>query len=259
MLRRPAETWLNMLLVLVCVFTPANLFAQEPIYSYRVVNRYPHDSKAFTQGLVFHEGYLYEGTGLYGESSLRQVRLEDGVVLRQVNLAHRFFGEGVTILNDSVLQLTWKEGLAFVYDLSNFQEIGQFSYQGEGWGITTDGEHLIMSDGSHTLTYLDAASYEPLKTVAVHGKEGPIYLLNELEYVQGEIFANVWFDHRICRIDPLTGQVLGWIDLSDLYAEEKAVNEAADVLNGIAYDQKDDRLFVTGKFWSYMYEICLEN
>jgi glutamine cyclotransferase len=247
-----------MLVVLACALVPWTLYAEEVDHSYVVVNRYPHDPNAFTQGLVFREGYLYEGTGLYGESSLRKVRLEDGAVLAFVTLEDQFFGEGVTILGEFILQLTWREGLGFVYDLASLKEVEQFRYQGEGWGLTTDGEYLIMSDGSHILTYLDGASYEPIKKIEVYGAEGPIYLLNELEYIGGEVFANVWFDNRICRIDPLTGSVTGWIDLSSLYALEKAENEDVDVLNGIAYDQEKDRLFITGKLWRHIYEIRLE-
>ena len=257
MLNHLLKPWLKVLVLFVYILTPRFLDAAEPTHSYWVVNRYPHDPKAFTQGLVYFEGFLYEGTGLYGESSLRKVNLEDGAVLQVHKLDAGLFGEGVAILDGSIIQLTWKEGLGLVYDLADFKQVKEFHYEGEGWGLTTDGKDLIMSDGSHVLTYLDAKSYEPIKTVEVYGAEGPIRFLNELEYVQGEILANIWFDHRLCRIDPSTGQVLGWIDFSDLYRKEEVENEGADVLNGIAYDAKQDRLFVTGKLWGSIYEIRL--
>ncbi|MCK9526695.1 MAG: glutaminyl-peptide cyclotransferase [Limnochordia bacterium] len=259
MLRRRQKAQMIVLVVLACALVPCLLYAGEIAYSFVVVNTYPHDPQAFTQGLVFHDGYFYEGTGLYGESSLRKVRLDDGAVLENVRLADQFFGEGVTILGESILQLTWKEGLGFVYDRDRFRQIEQFSYEGEGWGLTTDGEYLIMSDGSPSLTFLDAVSYEPIKQIEVYGAEGPIDLLNELEYINGTIFANIWYDNRICLIDPLMGEVRGWIDLTALHIREKAENADVNVLNGIAYDQESDRLFVTGKLWRHVYEIRLEH
>ena len=247
------------LTVLLCVIAlfPSALFATEIVHTFVVVNRYPHDPLAFTQGLVFYDGFLYEGTGLYGRSSLRKVRFENGVVVEYVDLDDEFFGEGITVLGDKIFQLTWKEGRGFVYDLARLERIDTFQYDGEGWGLTTDGEYLIVSDGSNRLTYLDPESYQPIKELEVRG-DGPISYLNELEYVDGEVFANIWFDHRICRIDAQTGDVLGWIDLGDLYAQERAENSDVDVVNGIAYDQENDRLFVTGKLWRHIYEIRLE-
>lgn len=232
-------------------------FATEAVYSIRVVNQFPHDSKAFTQGLLFHGGYMYEGTGLYGESSLRKVRLEDGAIIEYIGLKEEFFGEGITILGDKVYQLTWLEKSGFIYDLTTFNLIGSFSYETEGWGLTSDGEYLIMSDGSHILTYLDPKSLKPVRNIEVHGNEGEVTRLNELEYINGEIYANIWFSDTIVRIDPRDGKVLGWINLSTLRAAEKKVDPKADVLNGIAYDQETGRIFVTGKFWSAIYEIQL--
>ncbi len=246
------------IVILMLILTPFSLYAQEIRYSVEVINRYPHDSRAFTQGLIFVGGFMYEGTGLYGESSLRKVRLDDGEVLQSAGLAHNFFGEGITALKGRIFQLTWQEEQGFVYDLHSFQLIDEFSYEGEGWGLTTNSEHLIMSDGSHILTFLDPQSYEIVRKVGVVGSKGPVRLLNELEYVNGEIWANVWFSHEICRIDPLTGNVLGWLDLTDLYEREKEENPGADVLNGIAYDEENGRLFVTGKLWRSVYEIQIK-
>ncbi|HBG00249.1 MAG TPA: glutamine cyclotransferase, partial [Firmicutes bacterium] len=231
---------------------------EETWHSYVVVNRYPHDNTAFTQGLVFSDGFLYEGTGLYGQSSLRKVGLEDAVVLECVGLETELFGEGIAILGDRLFQLTWKEGRGFVYDLASLERIAEFRYHSEGWGLTTDGKYLIMSDGSNVLAYFDPESYQPIKQLSVYGEGGPIRHLNELEYIGEEIFANVWLTQNIVRIDTQTGKVLGWIDLSDLHDLERSENPSVDVLNGIAYDAEDDRLFVTGKLWGSMYEIELE-
>lgn len=245
------------MIVLVLALWTSSM-AGEGSYSFEVMRSYPHDARAFTQGLVFHAGFLYEGTGLHGQSSLRKVRLGDGKVLEQRALSDTFFGEGITILGDQIFQITWQEEQGFVYDLATLEQVGEFRYEGEGWGLTTDGEYLIMSNGSHILTYLNPDSFEVIKELAVYGEAGPIQNLNELEYINAEIFANVWYDHRLFRIDEQTGKVLGWIDLSSLHALEKAIDGGVDVVNGIAYDQDGDRLFVTGKLWHHIYEIRLE-
>lgn len=226
-----------------------------PHYSFELINCYPHDPQAFTQGLIFHDGFLYEGTGLYGQSSLRKVQLDDGTVLNSVMLADEFFGEGITIFQDQIFQLTWREKLGFIYDLETLEKLAEFSYQGEGWGLTTDEKHLIMSDGSNVLTFLDPEDFKPVRKISVSTKDGPLLLLNELEYVEGKIFANVWFSDFIYSIDPFSGEVLGFLDLSELYAIEEQLNPSLDVLNGIAYDNKTGHLFVTGKLWSHIYEI----
>jgi len=231
--------------------------AAEPVYRAEVVQRYPHDPAAFTQGLFFLNGLLYEGTGLYGESSLRQVRLEDGEVLKMVNLEPEFFGEGLAVLDDRIYQLTWREGVGFIYDLESLEKVGEFAYEGQGWGLTTDGIYLIMSDGSSVLRYLDPDSLEPVRWLPVRGEGGEVQLLNELEYVDGEIWANIWLSSVICRLDPATGRVLGWIDLRDLAALELQENPGADVLNGIAFHGETGRIFVTGKLWSSIYQIRL--
>jgi glutamine cyclotransferase len=231
--------------------------AAETVQRAQVVASYPHDPAAFTQGLVFAGGLLYEGTGLYGESSLRRVRLADGEVLQQVDLESRFFGEGIALLRGRIFQLTWREGTGFIYDLESLEKIGEFTYPGEGWGLTTDGTYLIMSDGSSLLRFLDPETLEPVGTLQVRSSRGEVTLLNELEYINGEIWANIWLSSVICRIDPQSGQVLGWIDLQQLSAAEREGNPGADVLNGIAWDAEAERIFVTGKLWSRVYEIRL--
>jgi len=227
-----------------------------PVYTYRIVNTYPHDRGAFTQGLVFTEGVLYEGTGGLGVSSLRRVELETGHVLQLRRLPVHLFGEGVTILDDRVYQLTWKNHIGFVYDKDSFSLLQDFSYPTQGWGLTHDGQRLIMSDGTSILHFLDPDTLEETGQVEVYDNEGPVTRLNELEYVRGEIFANVWTTDRIARIDPQTGRVTGWINLAGLLSEQDR-SQPVDVLNGIAYDAENYRLFVTGKWWPKLFEIEL--
>jgi glutamine cyclotransferase len=227
-----------------------------PVYSYNIVNTYPHDPDAFTQGLVFEDGVLYEGTGLYGQSTLRRVELETGDVLQNLELSDEFFGEGITIYGNEIIQLTWKSNVGFVYDKNSFELLQQFNYSTEGWGITHNGTCLIMSDGTSTLHFLDPQTFEEIGQLAVFANDDPVTKLNELEYVQGEIYANVWQTDRIARIEPGTGRVVGWIDLRGLLTAEDRT-EPVDVLNGIAYDAEADRLFVTGKLWPKLFEIEL--
>jgi glutamine cyclotransferase len=227
-----------------------------PIYGFDIVNRYPHDSSAFTQGLVFADGFLFEGTGLRGRSGLRKVDLSTGTILQYKSLPARFFGEGVTVYQNKVIQLTWRAKVGFVYDKDTFQLIETFHYLTEGWGITHDGEYLIMSDGTSTLHFLNPRSYKKMGLIEVHDRNGPVSNLNELEYVQGLIFANVWQTDKIAQISPATGEVVGWIDLRGLLRPEDRI-QRVDVLNGIAYDQVNDRLFVTGKLWPGLFEIKL--
>ncbi len=223
-----------------------------PVDTYRVVQTYPHDPTAFTQGLIFVDGALYEGTGLNGQSSLRRVELETGRVLQQRDLAPEYFGEGITLFGDRIFQLTWQSHVGFVYDRTSFAPVGTFSYPTEGWGLTHDGRRLIMSDGTATLRFLDPATLRETGSVEVRDEHGPVLRLNELEYVEGEILANVWQTDRIARIDPATGRVTGWIDLTGL---KPATDRPIDVLNGIAYDPATKRLFVTGKYWPSLFEI----
>ena len=227
------------------------------LYGYEVVHTYPHDPTAFTQGLVYLEGFLYEGTGLNGRSSLRKVVLESGEVTQQHDLSARFFGEGIAIFNNRVLQLTWRSQTAFVYDLDTFEVRTQFSYPTEGWGLTHDGQKLIISDGTSTLYFRDPFTFAETGRVTVYQGETPVTNLNELEYIDGQVFANVWQRDYIVRIDPQSGQVTGIIDLKGLLSEADRGGRRVDVLNGIAYDSAGDRLFVTGKLWPKLYEINL--
>lgn len=227
--------------------------ASAPVYGYRVVASHPHDPQAYTQGLVYREGFLYESTGRRGRSELRKVRLRTGEVVQRTALDDRFFGEGLALWRDRLIQLTWQSGTGFVYDLDDFRERATFSYAGEGWGLTHDGRHLIMSDGSATLRRLDPASFEVVRRVRVRDGGDPVDGLNELEYIRGEIYANVWQTDRIVRIDPASGRVNSWIDLSGLPLD--GANRG--VLNGIAHDAEHNRLFVTGKLWPRLFEIEL--
>jgi glutamine cyclotransferase len=227
-------------------------------YGYRVVNAYPHDSRAYTQGLVYRDGFLYESTGLNGRSSVRKVRLETGEVVQQHRLDGKYFGEGLTDWDSRLVQLTWQTNVGFVYDLATFKPVRTFTYPGEGWGLTHDGKRLIMSDGepSGELRFLDPSSFKELGRLTVRDQNRPVGNLNELEFVNGEIFANVYQTDRIARIEPSSGRVVGWIDLQGLLPA--ADRRGVDVLNGIAYDPARDRLFVTGKLWPRLFEIRLE-
>jgi glutamine cyclotransferase len=224
--------------------------------TYEVVKAFPHDRRAFTQGLIYLEGYLYESTGLYGESSLRKVALETGEVLQQIDLSPDVFAEGLADWQATLVQLTWREHTGFVYDRADFSLLDSFTYPTEGWGLTQDGERLIMSDGTSSLQFLNPETFEPIKSVKVTYQGEDVQRINELEYIRGQVFANIWQTDQIIRIDPATGQVLGWVDLRGLLPPE-ARQADTDVLNGIAYDPVNDRLFVTGKRWPYLYEIRL--
>jgi glutamine cyclotransferase len=217
---------------------------------------YPHDRNAFTQGLEYRGGFLYEGTGLNGRSSLRKVDLETGKVLQAIPLEARYFGEGITLLDQKILELTWQAHRGFVYDRSTFKLIRDFEYPGEGWGLTNDGRQIYMSDGTAQIRCWNPASLQEIRRFTVHDGTRPIDSLNELEYVRGEIYANVWQTDRIARIAPKDGHVSGWIDLSGLLPAADLA-DGADVLNGIAYDSLGDRLFVTGKLWPKLFEIQL--
>ncbi|RMF04523.1 MAG: glutaminyl-peptide cyclotransferase [Chloroflexi bacterium] len=227
-----------------------------PVYTYTIVNTFPHDRDAFTQGLIYLDDIFYEGTGLHGQSSLRKVNPQTGEVLQKIDLPQEFFGEGITVFGDRLFQLTWKSRRGFVYNKNTFEKVGEFEYPTEGWGITHDGTRLIMSDGSDTLYFWDPDTLAEIGRVRVRDEHGPVVRLNELEYINGEVFANVWQTDRIARIDPETGQVVGWIVLPNLLSAADR-SEPVDVLNGIAYDAATDRLFVTGKFWPKLFEIRL--
>jgi len=225
-------------------------------HTYRVIQTYPHDPSSFTQGLVFHQGALYEGTGLVGESTLRKVGLETGTVLQRLSLPPEQFGEGIAIQGERIFQLTLSSGTGYVYDLSSFRQLTTFSYPGEGWGLTHDGLQLILSDGTSTLRFLDPESLAEIGQLPVTDRGQPVAGLNELEFVSGEVFANIWPTDRVARISLETGQVVGWIDLAGLLPAESRA-PGVDVLNGIAYDADRGRLFVTGKRWPSLFEIEL--
>jgi glutaminyl-peptide cyclotransferase len=240
---------------LVTSFWPL-LFSFALGYGVRIVHTYPHDRSAFTQGLEYHDGLLYEGTGLKGQSTLRVERLETGEILRKVEVPAEYFGEGITVFGQRIFQLTWQTQVGFMYAKSTFRPLGRFRYTGEGWGLTNDGKQLYMSDGSAQIRCLNPVSLRELRRITVHDGKREITMLNELECVDGEIYANVWQTDRIARIRPSDGTVTGWIDASGLLTSDDQ-REPVDVLNGIAYDAAGKRLFVTGKLWPKLFEIQL--
>ncbi|HJZ95970.1 MAG TPA: glutaminyl-peptide cyclotransferase [Candidatus Solibacter sp.] len=225
-------------------------------YTYRVVNTYPHDKSAFTQGLLYLDGVLYEGTGREGQSSIRKVKLETGEVLQKRDLPAPYFGEGIAVFQNRLLELTWQAEKGFIYDLATFEPKGEFSYNGEGWGLTSDSLRLIMSDGSDRLRFLDPNSLQETGRLLVESEIGKLSKLNELEFIKGEIWANIWKEDRIVRINPATGKVTGWVDMRGILPQAERP-DADDVLNGIAYDAQRDRIFVTGKHWPKLFEIQL--
>lgn len=225
-----------------------------PTYSYKIKNSWPHDKRAYTQGLIYLDGVLWESTGQYGSSSLRKVELKTGKVIKQITVPPKYFAEGMTVFHNKVFQLTWQEQKGFIYDPVTFQKQGEFTYTGEGWGLTHDGESLIMSDGTNEIRFLDPTTLQTTRTISVFDGEQPVEQLNELEYIAGEIYANIYQTDRIVRIDPKSGKILGRIDLTGLLKTKERTG-AEDVLNGIAYDEAGKRLFVTGKMWPRLFEI----
>jgi len=223
---------------------------------YRVVHAFPHDEQAFTQGLVYVDGHLYESTGIRGQSSLREEDLETGRIVRMQPVAGRYFAEGLTDWKNTLVQLTWQAHIGFVYDRATFRLLRTFHYDGEGWGLTHDSKSLILSDGTSTLRFLDPDTFKEVRRITVKDRLRPVTQLNELEYIHGEIYANVWHSDRIARIAPESGRVLGWIDLKGIMPEDQLSNKEA-VLNGIAYDAAQGRLLVTGKLWPKIFEIVV--
>jgi len=234
--------------------SPVRPDASAPVVGYSVQHTYPHDPGAFTQGLEYWRGSLYESTGLNGRSSIRKVELETGKILRQRAVASAHFGEGITLWKSALIELTWQSQVAFVYDRDTFEPRGTFSYTGEGWGLTHDAKDLIMSDGTAELRFLDPESFRERRRIKVTDAGRPVTRLNELEYVKGQVYANIWTTDTIARVDPVSGRVLGWVDLRGLLPGRDRVGSDA-VLNGIAYDEATDRLFVTGKLWPSLFEI----
>lgn len=248
--------------VQVASTTDTRAAAEVPIYTYEIVNTYPHDPKSFIQGLVFDNGIFYESAGLNaahnGHSSLRKVEVATGKVLKLVDVPEPYFAEGLALFDGKLFQLTWQHQKGFIYDPNTFAKQDEFKFKGEGWGLTHDGKSLILSDGSHQLRFLDPTTFQEQRRISVYEKDQRLEELNELEYVKGEIFANMWVDREglIARIDPKDGTLLGWVDLRSL--KDKQDSPEADVLNGIAYDAAQDRLYVTGKKWSKLFEIRLK-
>jgi len=237
-----------------------------PVYGYEVVKAYPHDPKCFTEGLVFYSGFLYESCGEYGKSTLRKVEVETGKMVQKWDLPAENFGEGIAILNDKIYMLTYKEQVARSFDLKDFKLLKEFSYTGEGWGMTTDGTNLIFDQGSHVLKFVDPETFKQVKTVPVMQSNGsPLMNINELEMIKGELWANIWHSeypdilgkpNYIVRIDPTSGKILGWVDLGNISpGDQTGPNQEENTLNGIAYDAQNDRIFVTGKNWKKLYEI----
>jgi glutamine cyclotransferase len=226
------------------------------VQGYRIVHEYPHDPDAYCQGLVYDDGVLYESTGQMGRSSVRVVELATGKVLKKTEMPANLFGEGLALVGDRLIQLTWEQGVARIYDKATLTPLDQFEYDGEGWGLVHDGTHLIMSDGSEVLTFRDPKTFAVVRKVRVLSKGAPVTFLNELELVRGELWANIWKKDHIARIDPDTGEVLGFVDLTGLFDHSSIPSDDA-VLNGIAYDPDGDRLFVTGKLWPKLFEIEL--
>jgi glutaminyl-peptide cyclotransferase len=257
----------------VAAKTPQITAVNAPVYTYEVVNTYKHDQNAFTEGLFFHNGFLYESTGEKGKSNLRKIELESGKVVQQENLSKQSFGEGTTVLNGKIYQLTWQEERGFIYDAATMKPAGEFRYQGEGWGLTNDGTNLIMSSGMHIIKFINPETFETVRTISVLQENGkPLFLINELEYIKGEIWANIWHSedketgttqgylpniekpNYIVRIDPQTGKILGWIDLDGISPDDTK-RDSENTMNGIAYDAATDRIFVTGKNWKNLFEI----
>lgn len=230
-------------------------FNSVPIYSYNIINTYPHDVKAFTEGLVYESEFIYESTGRINESTLRKVDLQTGEILKLHKLDENYFGEGITIYNDKIFQLTWKSNVGFIYDKDSFNLINKFYYNTEGWGITHNDENLIMSDGTDEIYFLNPKNFKKVYSIKVHDEFKPIKKLNELEFIKGEIYANIWKCDKIARICPHSGKITGWIDLKGLLSPKEC--KKAGPLNGITYDKKNNRTFVTGKMWPKVFEIKL--
>ena len=246
------------LLAALAVLLPALARAELPVDGYEVVHAYPHDTGAFTEGLFYKDGSLYESTGIEGHSTIRKVKLETGEIEQAAEFPAGVFGEGIVDRGADLIGLTWRNHVGFVFDFATFALLRQFPLDGEGWALTRNEHEIFMSDGSSSLRVLDPATLEEKRRIPVTAEGRPVDQLNELEWVKGEIYANIWQTNRIARIDPATGQVKGWIDLTGLLTSQGPVAGRPDVLNGIAYDAKHQRLFVTGKLWPWLFEIRLK-
>ena len=241
--------------LVTCCCSPAT--EAIPEYTYQIVHTYPHDITAFTEGLFYLNGFLYEGTGQYGQSSIRKVELETGKVLQERKISENYFGEGIINWKDTLYELTWRGETGFIYDFNTFAPKGQFTYRGEGWSLTKDDHRIIMDDGTPDIRFWNPDTLKETGRITVTANGEPVKNLNELEWVKGELFANIWETDRIARIDPKTGKIVGWIDCAGLLPPAERTPGSDSVLNGIAYDAKGDRLFVTGKNWPKLFEIRL--
>ncbi len=250
--------WIAVTIVGLVIFAVVSVAmsgdAPLPIHAVRVVATYPHDAAAFTQGLVVEGDVLYEGTGHYGQSTLRRVELATGRVDKSMSLAEAYFGEGITVLGEQIFQLTWREGVCFLFDKQTLKATGTLRYNEEGWGLTNDGQHLYLSDGSSTIRVLEPKTFKQVRRIRVKQGRRLIDKLNELEFVNGEIWANVWYSDHIARIDPASGELLGWIDCSQVYPANRRPDRE-HVLNGIAYDASTGKIYITGKNWPELFEI----
>jgi len=255
---KPAAVMALSLVFGACVSSTVAQRQAAPVQSYKVIASFPHDPSSFTQGLVFADGQMYESTGLNGESTLRRVDVTTGKTLQRIDVPSQYFAEGLALVGDELLQLTWQHKLGFVYDRATFKQKRTFTYNSEGWGIAYDGaSRLVMSDGSDTLTFLDPKTFAPGKKLRVLDAGRPVANLNELEWIEGEIWANVWMTDRIARISAKTGEVNAWIDLSSLWPVAQRPQPGDQVLNGIAYDRATRRIFITGKKWPRLYQIAV--
>jgi Glutamine cyclotransferase len=249
--------WSTCTLTFALLACDASAWAAIPAYGYKIVHTYPHDTGAYTEGLFYKDGYLYESTGQAGSSTVRKVELSSGETVQRYKLPSRYFGEGIVDWKDRLVQLTWQAQTGFVYDLASFKLRHTFTYAGEGWALTRDDHHLYMSDGTPVLRVLDPETLATTRRITVTADGVPVTNLNELEWIKGELYANVWLTNRIARIDLASGHVVGWIDLGGLFDISQLPDPGNDVLNGIAYDARHDRLFVTGKRWPKLFEIKL--
>lgn len=251
---------LSRLLALFTLCLASSAYAQSaiPVYGYKVLHTYPHDTGAYTEGFFYLNGYFYEGTGTVGQSSVRKVDIKTGEVVQQAHLPPPDYGEGIVAWKHKLIELTWQSHHGYIYDLDSFKRLGQFDYPGEGWALTENGRDILMSDGTPTIRVLDPETLKQVGHIDVTAAGTPLVNINEVEWVKGQIYANVWLTNRIARIDPASGKVVGWIDLTGLGPKaDETADPSNDVLNGIAYDAKHDRLFVTGKRWPLIYEIQL--
>lgn len=257
MVDRPPRGGQSELMRLTCLLLlTLTLQAAAPTeYRVEVVKSYPHDPNAFTQGFEYHDGKFYEGTGLEGQSSVRIENYASGEVLRKVDIANSLFGEGITVINGRIVEITWQSHIGFTYNKTDLKRLSEFHYEGEGWGLANDGRHIYFSDGSAEIRILDPATLKETRRIKVHNGAQEVKMLNELEWIQGEIWANVWQTNLIARISPVDGKVLGWIDATGLLKPEDIANLQVDVLNGIAYDATGNRIFLTGKLWPKVFEV----